>query len=98
MQDIKKILIFIAINAFGFFSVGICFALGTLTGLINGSELTLNTIEFQKWFFTGTILTWLVCAVFSLSYFFIRSKLRFLFLWAPVFIPFGYGLSILVLL
>ena len=97
MVDIPKILIFIAINAFGFFSVGICYTLGALTGVIDPGTPDFDHHAFQNWFFTGTIMTWLVCAVFSTAYFFVKGPAKYIFLWAPVCIPFAYGFSIIFL-
>lgn len=84
-------------NVLGFFSVGICYAFGTATGLIDINASGFDTVAFQKWFFTGTILTWAICAIFSVAYFFTSGKMQRVFLWAPAVVPFFYGLSTILL-
>src|SRR5262249_30815862 len=92
----QKILLFLIANALGFLSVGICFWLGVLTHVIDLSDPAFDAKAFQTHFVTGTILTWAVCAVLSLGWFFFRKgKLRFVFLLAPAIAPLIYGLSTL---
>ncbi len=95
MNNVSKIVPFLLINLFGFFAVGICYALGIVLGAATLTDPALNVHSIQTWFFTGTMVTWLVCALFSLSYFFLEGKIKLVFLWAPVYVPFAYGLSIL---
>lgn len=95
MPSFAKIVTFLLVNALGFFSVGILYVLGKLTGAISPNDPAFDAAAFQHLFLTGTMMTWLVCAFFSLAYFFLKGKSRLVFLWTPVIVPLAYGLSVL---
>ncbi|GJL85475.1 MAG: hypothetical protein DHS20C02_12500 [Micavibrio sp.] len=97
MINPSKLIPFLLINLLGFFSVGICYVLGIVTGAISTESPDFDFEAFQQFFFAGTIITWVVCAIFSTAYFFIRGKMKLVFLWAPVYVPLAYGLSVLFL-
>ncbi len=97
MSHLGQILLFVALNVAGFLGIGLCYRLGFMTGLITPEILNANAAFFQQHFFTGSAVTWIVCAVFSVSSFFLENPARLFFLWAPVVIPFSYGLSVLLL-
>lgn len=94
MKHITQIVIFLLANALGFLSVFFCYFIGAKSGVLAPSDSNFDHAAF-KTFLTGTMLTWLACAVFSLAYFFLKGKERLFFLWAPVVIPMGYGLYVL---
>ena len=56
MSDITKFIPFLLINLLGFFSVGICYVLGVITGVVSTSAPGFDAEHFQTWFFTGTII------------------------------------------
>lgn len=93
----SKVLIFALINALGFFSVAVCYTLGVTGNFIDVQAADFDIEYFKQWFLAGTMLTWLICAAFSTAYFFVRGPLRLVFLWIPVVVPMGYGLSIIFL-
>ena len=95
MTDISKILVFLLVNTLGFCSVALCYYLGQMSGAFSVNDPGFDAASFKHDFLVGTLLTWLACAAFSFSYFFIKSKARLLFLWAPVVVPVAYGLSVL---
>ncbi len=95
MTDIPKLILFLLANLLGFFSVGICYVFGLTTGIISADDPAFDIQHFKEFFFKGTMMTWFICAVFSAAYFFARGRMRFLFLWAPVYIPIAYGFTVL---
>jgi hypothetical protein len=95
MPSFTKIVVFFLVNALGFFSPGVLYVLGKLTGAISPDDPAFDAVAFQQWFLTGTMMTWIVCALFSLSYFFLKGKAKLFFLWAPAVVPYVYGLSVL---
>jgi len=97
MPSFSKIVIFVLVNAIGFSSIFILYPLGLVTGIISPDDPAFDALAFQRWFLTGTMMTWVVCALFSFSYFFLKGIAKRIFLWAPVVVPMTYGLSVLFL-
>ena len=95
MSTFSKIIAFLLVNTLGFFSPLVCSWIGFRTGLLSGESPGFDAQHFQNWFLTGVMVTWLVCAIFSLASFFLHGKARLFFLWAPVIVPMIYGLSVL---
>ncbi|MGQ0527905.1 MAG: hypothetical protein ACT4OY_07775 [Alphaproteobacteria bacterium] len=95
MTRFQKIALFVLINALGFLSPSFCYYIGITTGAIAPSSPDFDISTFRLWFFPGITMTWAVCALFSLAFFFIRDNGRWLFLLAPLVIPVLYGLSVL---
>ncbi len=96
MGRFSKIAVFLLINLLGFMAVPVCYHIGVYAGLVSTENPNFDPAAFKGYFLTGTYLTWAVCALFSLSYFFLKGKERLAFLWAPVVVPMAYGLSSLV--
>lgn len=97
MKHVSKFFLFVIANAIGFVSASVCYVIGVKSGVITVANPNFDGPHLQT--FLGSIMmTWAVCAVFSLGYFFFRDRLRFLFLLAPALMPLAYGLSVLVLL
>jgi hypothetical protein len=95
MNILLKILILLAVNALGFWGISLCYLMGVALGLIDLTNSEFDAHAFQAYFVHGSYMTWFVCAVFSLAYLFLKGKERYLFLLAPLIIPFGYGLSVI---
>lgn len=95
MNHLSKILAFLIVNAAGFMSVPLCFIVVTKLGLLKMPSENLELYSFKTQFMHGTYMTWLVCAIFSFAYFFLKGKERLLFLWAPLAVPVSYGLYVL---
>lgn len=95
MNHLTKILAFLTINIAGFMSVPLCFIVVTKLGLLAVPREDVELDAFKTQFMHGTYMTWLVCAVFSVAYFFLKGKERLFFLWAPLVVPVAYGLYVL---
>jgi hypothetical protein len=95
MKKIYDILLFILANAIGFMSTSITYHASVLSGRFPTEIIETDPAAFNSAFFTGTMLTWICCAVVSFGFFTIRSKWRFLFLLIPALLPIAYGLSVL---
>jgi hypothetical protein len=96
MNTLLKILTFLMVNTLGFHAVPFCYLLGVRFGLINLTNPNFDEHAFQAHFVHGGYMTWLVCALFSVAFFFFRGKERYFFLLAPLIIPFCYGLSVIL--
>lgn len=95
MRRILNIAVLLASNLIGFYSASVCYVIGMGAGVISLSDPQFNAQAFKDWFFTGTIMTWMVCALFSLAFLFVRGKMRLLFLLLPAVVPYLYGFSVL---
>lgn len=95
MFSFTRLAAFISANMIGFFSPMICSYIGIVTGLLSSSDPEFTAAEFQTWFLSGMMMTWLICAIFSLGYFFTNGKRRVIFLLTPALVPIVYGLSVL---
>ncbi len=94
-MNIKTISLLIVANIIGFLGVSLAYNLGIGLGFLDADSASAETVILQQKFFTGTILTWAVCAAFSISFLFLKNSSRMLFLSAPLIIPFAYGLGTL---
>lgn len=90
-----KIAAFLASNLIGFFSVVICYVVGLRTGLLDLSAPSFDPEYFRIYFFTGIPAVWLICALLSIAFFFVKNQARFIFLLAPLVTPMAYGFSVL---
>ena len=90
-----KFAAFIFANLLGYGSVHICYLIGVWSGVLTVDNPAFDAADFRTRFLTGTMMTWLVCAVFSLSFFVLKGWPRFIFLIAPAVIPMAYGLSVI---
>jgi hypothetical protein len=95
MSGARRILLFLITNTLGFLGVGICFYIGILTHTLDLSDPSFDAASFKSRFIMGTMTAWLICAVLSFGWFFMKGRLRFVFLWAPALVPIIYGLSVL---
>lgn len=93
---IKKIVLFLFVNALGFASSTANFFLGVQLGRFAAADAA--TIDFvQQKLFLGTSVTWIVCAVFSIGYFFFEGIWGKAFLWSAFILPCLYGLKVVLL-
>ncbi len=93
---LSDIIIWIFFNAVGFFAAHFCYVIGTNNGTFQITDPNFDPAIIEA-FFNKIILTWIICALFSLASFPIRGSLRYAFLLAPAIIPWAYGLSVLFL-
>lgn len=94
-KSFRDILVFLLVNMIGFLSPSICYYAGVLSGMVVLGNPLFDPQSFRTWFFAGVMMTWLVCGVFSLAFFFIRGQERWFFALAPAIVPIVYGLSVL---
>ena len=95
MPALKKALLFLTVNFLGFSVPAVYFYIGIYTGILPTDDQAAMTLVQQRLFF-GSTVTWLICAVFSVAYFFLKGKAGLMFLWAAFIIPMLYGLSVLM--
>lgn len=96
-MNLKNVSLLIAANIIGFLGISLAYNLGIGLGLLDTDSENTQAILLQHKFFTGTTMTWVACAVFSLSFLFLKNSARLLFLSAAVILPFAYGLGTLLL-
>ncbi len=95
MKHIVNIAAFLLANTAGYLTIPVCYVLGIQGGAISAQNPGFSAEALKTQFFHGMFVTWLVCALFSLAFFFLKGKIRFLFLLAPVAVTMAYGLSVL---
>jgi len=88
MNVILKLVLFLSSNLLGMWMHAITFWIVMTMGLrdFNADPSLLQFYSLQ------VIGTWAICALFSFSFFFLKSKMRYFFLLAPTIIPFFFGL------
>ena len=96
MINIRDILTFVITNSIGFFAAPIIYHLAIMVGIFSPAMVESNTGAFQSSFFSGTLMTWAVCALISISFFFIDGKLRALIMALPILVPLIYGFNVLL--
>ncbi|MCB9987794.1 MAG: hypothetical protein H6868_00505 [Rhodospirillales bacterium] len=90
-----KTLLFLAINAAGFFITPLLGNLTVAMGLTPELPTDIAIRSFQLWFAGGGVWSWLACALISIGYFFASEKHRTGLLLLPLYGPLLYGLSVL---
>lgn len=92
---IKKAALFVTINILGFSVPALLFVSSVALNILPTDDpATAGMI--RDMLFHGSTKLWMVCAVFSVAYFFLKGRAGRMFLWAPVAVPVIYGLSVLV--
>lgn len=95
MSRFSEIALFLISNIVGFFAAPFCYYIGYFTGVISADNSALSGDMIKVHLINGTMITWVVCALFSTAFFLLSGKLRYFFLAAPAIIPLGYGLTVL---
>ena len=96
MRIFTNTILFILSNLLGFSAAPISYNVAVMSGRIDPSlpeTIGLDVLRYD--FFQGTMITWLVCAIFSVGFFFVKGKERYLFLCVPAIVPMLYGFSVL---
>lgn len=96
MSNLSTVVLLLTANVLGFCTIALCYILGVVLGKFTGIEEGMASAQIYS-LVAQIALTWMVCAVFSLSAFFVGGFGRALFLLAPIFIPLGYGLKLIFL-
>lgn len=92
---LRDIVLFVLANGAGFSGAALAYHAAVVTGLFVPGETGAHRVLMHQ-FYQGTMMTWMICALFSLCFFFIRGNARFFFLLASALLPFSYGMAILV--
>lgn len=96
MRKVIDLLLFVFANLLGFSATAISYNFAYMSGLIDTSfPETVGVEILYNDFFQGTMITWVVCAIFSLGFFFAKGKERYLFLCVPAIVPMLYGFNVL---
>lgn len=83
-QTLKNLVLFFSCNIFGYALSLATFVIAIEFIDIEKAQLTGNIVQYDM----GMILvTWFVCAIFSLSFFFLAGLWKKIFLIAPIIIP-----------
>jgi hypothetical protein len=89
-KTLLKVLAFFAMNAIGFSMSAILVVIVTALNLLDTSAADFNFNQFKHDIFFKNSVTWMVCAIFSFSFFFLKGIWRYIMLLAPAVIPFIY--------
>ncbi len=92
---IVRVLLFLMVNAGGFYAVPALSVLAAMTNTLPDLPPTVSPVTFQLWLFGGGMWAWGAGAVASIGYFFTTGELRSWLLLAPAYVPTIYGLAIL---
>lgn len=90
MHTAFKVLAFLAVNIIGSWMGAALFYVLLLVGFV---DLEADPV-FAHWFLLNVMFTWMVCAVFSISFFFLSGWWKYFFLAAPVVIPILTGMAL----
>ncbi len=89
-KTVLKVLLFFSVNALGFYISPLMVIFVSATDLVDMSNPDFNAVLFQHDVFFKHYMTWMVCALFSFSFFFLKGMWRYIMLGAPVAIPLIY--------
>lgn len=96
MKTLNQALILLVFNFVGFWATALVYFLGTRAlGLVDVQVPDFNEANLFHTYFLHVYTTFLICAIFSVSFLFLKDKMRYLFLGAPLAIPTIYGLFFL---
>lgn len=96
IRRLIDVFLFLLANVLGFSAASISYNIAVLSGNLDPSlpeQIGLDVLRND--FFQGTLITWFVCALFSVGFFFVKGKERYLFLCVPAVVPMIYGFSVL---
>lgn len=95
MLNIVKVILFLLVNLGGFYTIAILVNVSVQLGIFPSMPTTAMHNDFLNWLGLGTMV-WLAAAIVSLGYFFIEDKLRVLLILAPLYVPFIYGICVMI--
>lgn len=96
MRKIIDVFLFLMANLLGFSAASISYNIAVISGKLDPALPEQIGIEvLRNDFFQGTLITWLVCGLFSIGFFLVKGKERYLFLCVPAIIPMFYGFNVL---
>ena len=93
MSRLFQTTLFVLVNIMGFLATPLCYYIGVYAGVISSAADPLAV----KALMNGVMITWIICAIFSFSSFFLTGAARAFFLIVPAIIPLGYGLRLIFL-
>ena len=89
-KTLINVALFFLINALGFSMSTAIVLFVTTFNFVDLTAAELNVEQFKYDIFYKHSVTWMVCALFSFSFFFLKGMWRYIMLLAPVVIPFIY--------
>lgn len=96
IKALNDVLLVLATNYLGSWAITTTYIVGTrILVLTDVQAPDFNEPALFQAFLLHTYSTLVICAVFSLSFLFLRDRMRFAFLAAPLVVPVIYGLAFL---
>lgn len=95
MKTYLSVFLFFLCNAIGFSIGPVLYVLIIKYKIIDVNSSSFDAASLQYDMTLMLPVTWLICALFSFSVFFLSGIWRIIFLLAPIAIPFVYGISLI---
>lgn len=96
IKALNDVLLLLASNYLGSWAITTTYIVGTRILVLTDVQVPdFDEPALFQAFLLHTYTTLLICAVFSLSFLFLRDRMRYVFLAAPLVIPALYGLFFL---
>lgn len=96
MKTAIQVVIFVLVNLIGFYILPVMINLFIFWDILPDITAAGIQEQFKTYWFAGGMLCWFICALISLTYFFVKGKKRFAFLTAPIYGTILYGLFMVV--
>lgn len=96
MNHFYNIALFLVANAAGFFSITLTYHVCIALNLFTPNAEMIDSGLLQQIYFSGTTITWMICALLSLGFFIFKERARWAFLSLPILLPIIYGLNVLL--
>lgn len=96
LKTLNEVLLLLVANYGGSWVATFTYFLGTrIIKVIDVQAPDFNEPALFSTYFLHTFTTLLICTVFSLSYLFLKDRMRYVFLLAPLLVPSLYGFVLL---
>lgn len=92
---LSQVLLLVLVNYVSIFLIFIMFELSIRFGLVSMESID-TAADLFKLYSLHAYTTFFICALFSLSFLFLKSYWRYVFLLAPLVVPPAYGLFFLM--
>jgi hypothetical protein len=96
MNFIRDLILFFLANTLGFFGAALAYHFAILVGIAPSAAALAAVPQLNDYFLSATMIVWIICALLSIGFFFIKDQARYIALLLPALAPFFYGLSVLV--
>lgn len=95
-KTIFKVLLFIIVNIIGFSTIPVITVFLLSSQIIDVTASGFNQAVFEYDVFFTHSVTWMICAIFSITHFFLKGMWRQILLFSPIVIPFVYTMMNMV--